>query len=128
MRRVLKTNGVLVINSFGDLNSKQDFLTTSLHKTLKSVFKNVRVHPGESETLFFVAGNSPELTILRPQNVDDVYGSLREAAAKSYQSNIQVPLERGQVLTDDFNPAEFYDAKNRETLRRDLAMSMKRLQ
>ena len=27
------------------------------------------------------------------------------------------------MLTDDYNPAEFYDARNREEIRRRLAMS-----
>ena len=31
----------------------------------------------------------------------------------------------GIVLTDDFNPAEFKDAANREKLRRRLALSMR---
>ena len=36
--------------------------------------------------------------------------------------------EHGRVLTDDFNPVEFYDVRNRERIRRDLAVSMKREQ
>ena len=32
----------------------------------------------------------------------------------------------GQILTDDYNPVEFYDAANRENLRRYLAMAMAR--
>jgi hypothetical protein len=32
----------------------------------------------------------------------------------------------GQILTDDYNPVEFYDAANRESLRRYLAMAMAR--
>jgi hypothetical protein len=31
------------------------------------------------------------------------------------------------VLTDDFNPVEFYDARNREKLRRQLALSVREL-
>jgi hypothetical protein len=33
--------------------------------------------------------------------------------------------DSGRVLTDDYNPAEFYDARNREETRRKLAMGAK---
>jgi hypothetical protein len=29
--------------------------------------------------------------------------------------------EHGRILTDDFNPAEYFDARNREAIRRALA-------
>jgi hypothetical protein len=34
-------------------------------------------------------------------------------------------LENGRVLTDDFNPVDFFDAANREGIRRQLASSMR---
>ena len=128
IQRVLKPNGVLVINSFGNLNSDRNFLSCSLNKTLRAVFKTVRVHSSDSETLFFVATDRPELQVLRPQSLDDIHESVRDEAAVVYHTVIEVPTDAGQILTDDFNPAEVHDARNRETLRRELAMSMKRLQ
>jgi len=40
---------------------------------------------------------------------------------------VDTPPEDGIVLTDDYNPAEFYDAWNRENLRRNLAKAAKRM-
>ena len=34
-------------------------------------------------------------------------------------------LKTGIVLTDDYNPVEYYDAANREKYRRSAAMAMK---
>lgn len=128
MQRVLKTGGLLVINSFGAPDSKHDFLAASLQQTLKSVFKSVRVHNGDSEALFFVASDRPELTMVRPQSVETVHPSLQHAAEFTYATTMEMRSGHGRILTDDFNPAEFFDAHNREMMRRELAMSMKRMQ
>ncbi len=48
------------------------------------------------------------------QQARDAMDGLKEANPKS-----------GRVLTDDFNPVEFHDAKNREQFRRQLAFSMR---
>jgi hypothetical protein len=46
--------------------------------------------------------------------VKDAFATLREPN-----------LDHGLVLTDDYNPVEFYDAANRESLRRNLALGAK---
>ena len=33
--------------------------------------------------------------------------------------------DHGRVLTDDFNPIDFHDARNRESIRKNLALSMR---
>jgi len=43
------------------------------------------------------------------------------------QSIRQTHPDHGIVLTDDYNPVEFYDAPNREDIRRRLAQGMKTL-
>jgi hypothetical protein len=45
--------------------------------------------------------------------------------AQAFAGVRTVNLNRGVVLTDDYNPVEFYDARNRETLRRQLALGMR---
>jgi hypothetical protein len=50
-----------------------------------------------------------------------------EDAQEAYASIVDTVPEDGLVLTDDYNPLEFYDAKNREEIRRHLAMGAKGL-
>ena len=65
MRNVLQAHGVLVINSFGNLQPGHDFLTASLDKTLKRVFRSVRIHTAGSGNVFFVASEQPKLVMYR---------------------------------------------------------------
>ena len=48
---------------------------------------------------------------------------LRWAVENAFANRVSVEASRGRVLTDDHNPVDFYDAKNRELLRRQLALS-----
>ena len=42
-----------------------------------------------------------------------------------YSSLMDTNPDHGRVLTDDFNPVDFFDAKNREVIRRNLALAVK---
>lgn len=126
MRDVMATNGVLVINCFGDARPGRDFLLASLTKTLRTVFTEVRLQLAGNGNAFFVASPSPlqvyrrvDLSTVHPNVVDD----LRRVVNQSHETD----PKRGVVLTDDFNPVDFYDAGNREQMRRTLAQSMQQL-
>ncbi len=135
MRRVLKPEGVLVINSFGNFKPGADFFTTSLYKTLTNVFASVRIHTaGEHRNIFFVAGAGPQLTLIHPPELQDVHSLVRSDVEAAYAGVIEpgreyrglsLHLENGRVLTDDFNPVDFFDATNREDVRRNLALRMR---
>jgi spermidine synthase len=137
IRRVLKPGGTLVINSFGNFRPGQDFFTTSLFKTLTNVFTSVRIHTaGEDRNVFFVASDRPTLEFVHAPNLQGVpnreplHGDIEKAYAGMIQpshdyGSITLHLENGRVLTDDFNPVEFFDAANREKVRRNLALSMR---
>jgi len=134
MRRVLKPGGVLVINSFGNFSDDHDFFTTSLYKTLTNVFRSVRIHTADGGNTFFVATERPELAFLNPAQPERIHSAVRNRAEAAYAGIIEpgkeyrgmaLRLEHGSVLTDDFNPVDFYDASNREQIRRNLAMRMK---
>ena len=125
MRKILRPGGVLVINSFGDFTPGKDFLTASLDKTLKAVFRSVRIHASGNGNVFFVASDQPELAILNPPDLELAHPSIRYQVKDAFASIQQVNPRHGRVLTDDFNPVEFYDAANRETIRRSLASSMR---
>lgn len=60
-------------------------------------------------------------------NVDHVHARCVGDVEDAYTRVREVDTDKGLVLTDDFNPVEFYDAANREALRRDLARSVKSL-
>ena len=125
MRRVLRPGGVLVINSFGDFEPGQDFFTASLDKTLKSVFGTVRIHASGNGNVFFVATPAKELKQHRTMDFDKMHATVRQQARDALAGIKETDPKSGIVLTDDFNPVEFHDAKNREQFRRQLAFSMR---
>ena len=136
MRRVLKPGGTLVINSFGNFNPGHDFFTTSLFKTLTNVFPSVRIHTATGGNTFFVATDRASLAFVHPPDTSHVHSAVKSSADSAYAGIIEpgrdyhglsLHLENGRVLTDDFNPVDFHDAANRETIRRSLALSMKGL-
>ncbi len=125
MRRVLRPEGVLVINSFGEFDAGKDYFTASLHKTLKSVFGAVRIHASGNGNVFFVATPAKELTQHRTMDFDKMHITVRQQARDALAGIHDTDPKSGIVLTDDFNPVEFHDAKNREQFRRQLAFSMR---
>lgn len=131
MKEVLKPGGVLVINSFGDLTPGKNFFAASLQKTLAAVFPHVRAHGIRrpdgtvSGNLFFAASDQP--LQLSPVDYSDAHPEVYREVATALGSDLQIDTSIGRVLTDDYNPVEFYDAENREAHRRRLAFSMRRL-
>ena len=125
MRGALKSNGVLVINTFGDFEPGHDFFTASLDRTLKRVFHSVRIHAASSGNVLFVASDQRELTIFHPPDFDAVHPACRDLVKDAFAGTPEPDPRSGIVLTDDYNPVEFYDAANREHLRRLLAESVR---
>jgi spermidine synthase len=124
MRRILRPKGVLVINSFGDFAPGKDFFMGSLSKTLSSVFASVRIHTTGNGNVFFVASQNPELA-LHPVSIEDAHPSVRNDVVTCLANVVHADPASGRVLTDDFNPVDFYDAANREAHRRELAFSIR---
>lgn len=123
MRRILKPEGVLVINTFADPDLRVDFFSASLYKTLTNTFTSVRLHHGRNGNSLFVASARPTLAILHPPDHSHVYAGVREQVRDAFNSIREPNLDHGRILTDDYNPVEFYDAANRESLRKTLALS-----
>jgi len=124
MQRCLRPEGTLVINTFAGLEAGRDFFGASLDQTLKKVFREVRIHAAGNGNVFFVASNRPELTLLHPPSFDHIPDSVRYRVEQAFEKIEQTRPEHGIVLTDNFNPVEFYDAANREETRRSLALGM----
>ena len=127
IRRVLRPGGALVINSFGELARGRDFFGASLHRTLQSVFPGVRVHTRGEGAIFFAATVRPDPHFVNQPDFSTVHPNVKPEVERIFSSVNEMPPDRGMVLTDDYNPAEFYDAKNREIIRRNLAMGARQM-
>ena len=124
IRGVLKPDGVLVINTFADFAAGRDFFAASLFKTLTNVFASVRIHGEERGNTLFVASRRSDLALLKPPDLTQVHSSCVASVKEAFGTLKEPSSASGRVLTDDYNPVEFYDAGNRERLRRGLAMAM----
>lgn len=127
MRRILDPNGTLVINSFGDFRAGRDFFMASLEQTLKAVFGSVRIHSAGNGNVFFVASDRHDLQIIAPPDFQHVHASCLQVTQDAFVSLAKTDPTHGVVITDDYNPIEFYDARNREDHRRALALYMRSL-
>ncbi len=127
MHRVLRPQGVLVINSFGSLREGRDFFTGSLNKTLRAVFSGVRVFTSGDGAYFFAASDHQNMDFVRQPTFDWVHPDIRRETQSCFSGVVEPPAESGRVLTDDYNPTEYYDAPNREEFRRRMAMAMKQM-
>ncbi len=126
IRRILNPNGVLVINCFGDTAAGKDFFAASLAKTLGTVFTSVRAHTTGNGNLFFAASANPNLQ-LRAISTADAHPEVASQVSMCMGSVVKIDTSDGVILTDDFNPIDFYDAHNRELHRRLLAFSISEL-
>ncbi|MEW6186542.1 MAG: fused MFS/spermidine synthase [Thermodesulfobacteriota bacterium] len=125
IRKVLRPGGTLVINAFGNLKPGYDFYAASLEKTLRAVFKSVKIHAEAMDgNLFFVASDRPKLTYLHEPERTEVHPSQVHSVIAAYDGQFASDPTQGRILTDDFNPVDYYDAGNRETIRRRLVKVM----
>jgi SAM-dependent methyltransferase len=122
--RILKPDGVLVINTFVDYDSPGDFLGASLAKTLHAVFPSVRIHGARGSNMLFVASQRTPLVMLHEPDIGRVHPDAIVDVRRAFATLWEPDPRAGIVLTDDFNPADFHDAANRERFRRRLAQAM----
>ena len=125
IKHILRPEGTLVINCFADFSPGRDYFGASLDKTLKSVFPSVKIHDAGNGNVFFVASSRASLVMVHPPDVASVHATCRETAQQMFQSVVGSIPEHGAVLRDDYNPLEYYDAENRERIRRYLASSFR---
>jgi spermidine synthase len=128
IRRVMSPDGVMVMNSFADLSPSNDRVTASIARTLRSVFGSLHVHGLLNGNTLFVASPRAELSFLHQPVFTDVHAEALSEVRQAYDSQWDIDLSHGIVLTDDYNPLDFWDAANREKYRRTLALSMRNRQ
>ncbi len=80
MRARLRPDGVLVINTLGDVAPEDDFLTTSLFRTLGAVFPYVRMFatPDGKGGIYFVAGLRPLDTLPGVPDLSNIHSVCRK--------------------------------------------------
>ena len=123
----LNPEGTLVINAFANLEYQQDYFAASLYRTLAAVFPSVRLHSNGTGNSLFVASRRPDAQMLRQPDFEKVHVACRREVEGAFASLHTPDLSHGRVLTDDFNPVEFFDAANRERFRRQMAAALKTL-
>lgn len=124
IHRVLRPDGVLVINSLGDLAHGRDFLTASLERTLRAVFGATSIRATGNGNVFHIATPATVLREHRGLDFAAVHPDLREDVRAMLAAVRIADPSHGVVLTDDFNPVDFHDAANREEMRRRLVSWM----
>lgn len=125
IHNVLRPGGTLVINCFGELEEGRDFFTSSLNRTLRAVFRGVHLHTVARGAVFFAASDHPIPSFAREPDLGQVHPDVKDDVEALLHSHLDASPDRGLVLTDNYNPVEFYDARNREQIRRRLALAAK---
>lgn len=123
MRRCLRPGGVLVMNTISEFGNGRDFMVASLSRTLAAVFRSHRIHASGNGNVFLVASDQESLEPRTVPKFARMPAGVREWAEEAFRRRWTVDPTHGAVLTDDFNPVEFYDSVNREHLRRTLAQA-----
>ena len=75
----------------------------------------------EDGAVFFVATDHAEPEFAHPPDLAGVHPDALATTEAAMIRRVEVPPGHGRVLTDDHNPVDFYDARNREELRKRLA-------
>jgi spermidine synthase len=121
----LNHGGILGINLVGSIKA-ETFVMASVIKTLQQVFTTVEIYPTFDPdkqkwpmgNLEIIAYNSPPLTLatarLKTWRFHPEAATARDNLGKKFAFPPETP---GIILTDDYNPLDFYDLKVREGYR-----------
>lgn len=121
VRERLAPGGVLGINMWGNLKG-DTYMTASIIRTLKEVFRTVDIYPvfdvSSSEgignvELFAYDGNPVTVSASRlaGYRVHPMAGDVRRLMLKKFEFPADTPAI---TLTDGYNPIDFYDVKTKE--------------
>ncbi len=124
----LVRGGVLAVNLVGSLR-RNTLMTASVVKTLKRSFDNVVIYPtfvdnggAGSGNLALIAYQGPA-RVFRPEAASGfpvhpmASAGVRQGLASPFEFPADTPA---MVLTDNYNPVDFYDAWLREKVRREI--------
>jgi len=131
VRQRMTDRGILAVNLIASLK-RENFMTASIIKTLGQVFDTVRIYPvfspnGENSwgNLVVIAHNGPPLPF-NPSTVRNfpVHQFAERSVRDIMGQTFSFPANtKAIVLTDDYNPVDFYDTWLKEELRRNILKS-----
>jgi spermidine synthase len=125
VKQRLAPGGVLGINMWGNLRG-DTYMTASIVRTLKEVFSTVDLYPGFQMSVSEWNGNleifaydRPQVTIRADQlaryDVHPMAKNVRGLMLKKFEFPPNTPAI---ILTDGYNPIDFYDVKSKEENRK----------
>lgn len=125
VKQRIAPGGVLGINMWGNLGT-DNYMTASVVRTLKEVFRTVDIYPGFEVTPLNGIGNlelfaydmapvtiSPDM--LTGYEVHPMAGDVRSLMFNKFEFPLNTPAI---TLTDGYNPIDFYDLKTKEINRK----------
>lgn len=133
IRANLDDRGALLINFIGlpqDNASRK--IIRSLHKTLAEVFPYVSVFNAsgilgnKAQNMFFMASqgkSSFNLEVMPAESTEALHKQFLDDAQDIIEDRSELYTGEAFLLTDDYNPLDFYNAKTRESWRRDILAS-----
>lgn len=121
VKQRMAPGAVLGINIWGNLRG-DTYITASIVRTLKEVFSTVDIYPGFDVSSRNAIGNlelfaydHAPVIINREQlvkyTVHPMVGNVRDLMLKKFEFPPNTPA---MILTDGYNPIDFYDVKNKE--------------
>lgn len=126
LKRRMTPGGVLAINLIGTVGERS-FMTASVMKTVQAVFGQVQLHPvyaGDEApaivNLAIVAHDGPA----RPLRTDllaafPIHPMAAAGVRRGMENTVSFPAGTpAMLLTDDYNPIDFYDLSIKEEVRR----------
>ncbi len=125
-KRVMNEGGVFSLNLIANIGNEA-YMTASVVKTLEQVFDNVDLY-GTASLREGGNSNAGNLILLaydgEQRNADistlshlDIYPGVRSDVESSLTHQVELPRQRAIVLTDDYNPMDFFDSGAREEVR-----------
>lgn len=124
MQRGMKSDATLVINTIVRLEEGKDFFAASIEKTLKTVFRHVRVFTEGNGNVFFTASDREIFNMINPLDFDFIPTASRDSVKLVFKGIVNTNPTHGIILTDDYHPVEFYDAPNQQNIHRERARAM----
>jgi len=128
VRQRLAEGGILAINLVGSLR-KETYMTASVDKTLQAIFDNVEIHPtfdpansdGTGNLIIIAyqgAARKPDFPRLSKFHISPF---ARDAVHNNLGRRFKFPENTTAIiLTDDYNPLDFFDSNLKEKVRKDI--------
>ncbi len=128
LKRHLTNKGILAVNLIGSLG-KNNYMTASVVRTLQSVFAQVDAYPlfspeeGEEVGNIAILAHDFPFDNISPERVNAfaIHPMVSQRVKKYFARKVEFPSEkRAIILTDRYNPIDFFDAALKEKTRRDI--------